>query len=454
MILTPLRAVDQLNRCLAEIDHWNPSVNAMITVDASGAMAAAQAADHARSLGNYLGPLHGVPIAVKDNLDTAGLRTTYGSGFFNDHIPQRDATVVSRLRKAGAVIVGKCTLHEFAFGVRSNNPVIGQCKNPWDTTKIPGGSSGGSGVAVATGMAQMALGTDTGGSVRIPAALNGVTGLRPTLGRVPNTGCMPVSETHDTVGPLARTAYEAAVLFSVIAGFDPLDPISENTQLPNFLSQLSGDIAGIRIGKPRNHYFDGLEPDVALAIERSIEELKSLGAVIVDVEVPGAELAHLSATHMIYSDACATHEHRLLKGGDEWSAQTLERMRMGLAYDGMQYARAMRHREAWCRQMQNLFNKVDILLSPTTLTTAPLIDDHRNLYEATRAVTANTYAGAFAKLPGISVPCGYSSSGLPIGLMLEAAMWQEPLLFKVACAYQSITDWHMRHPPKITTIRS
>jgi aspartyl-tRNA(Asn)/glutamyl-tRNA(Gln) amidotransferase subunit A len=205
MILTPLRAVDQLNRCLAEIDHWNPSVNAMITVDASGAMAAAQAADHARSLGNYLGPLHGVPIAVKDNLDTAGLRTTYGSGFFNDHIPQRDATVVSRLRKAGAVIVGKCTLHEFAFGVRSNNPVIGQCKNPWDTTKIPGGSSGGSGVAVATGMAQMALGTDTGGSVRIPAALNGVTGLRPTLGRVPNTGCMPVSETHDTVGPLART---------------------------------------------------------------------------------------------------------------------------------------------------------------------------------------------------------------------------------------------------------
>lgn len=442
----PLSALEHLEQCLTAVDTWNPFVNAMMIVDAESARQAAQAADDAAKQGRSLGLLHGIPIAVKDNLDTLGLRTTYGSGFFKDHIPAKDATVVSRLKQAGAVIVGKSSLHEFAFGVRSNNPVSGQCRNPWDITCIPGGSSGGSGVAVATGMSQMALGTDTGGSVRIPAALNGITGLRTTLGCVPNTGCMPVSETFDTVGPMARTAHEAALLFSVLSGFDSEDPMSESFRLEHFLPSLRQGIKGLKIGLPSNHYFDDLDPAVAMAIEQAIHTLKSLGALMVNVSIPGAESAHLSATHIIYMDACATHAERLRIGGDNWAPQTLERMRMGLTFTGTDYARAMRHREAWVRQMQAVFNHVDILLSPTTKTAAPPIIEDRNLFEATRAVTSNTYAGAFAKIPGLSVPCGFSSLGLPIGLMLEAAAWNEPLLLKVGCAFQDATDWHAYRP--------
>lgn len=437
---------ERLQRSLEAILQWDPLVTAMITVDEPGALRAAEAADRAAAQGRSLGLLHGVPLVVKDNIDTAGLRTTCGSRFFEDRVPAADAGVVQRLRAAGAVIVGKCTLHEFAFGVRSRNPVIGQCRNPWDPSRIPGGSSGGSGVAVATGMAEMALGTDTGGSVRVPAALNGISGLRPTSGRVSNHGCLPVSPTHDTIGPMARTVEQVALLFAVMAGYDVADPLSKQRELPNFLPRLRDGIAGVRIGRPRNHYFDNVEAPVGAAIEEALATLSRLGARIVEVDVPGAEEAHAWATAMIYSDACALHAERLEQGGERWGAQTLERMRMGLRYTGADYARAMRQREAWCRTLEDLFQKVDLLLSPTSPTVAPLIDESRSLFEATRAVTQNTYAGAFGRIPGLSVPCGASPEGLPIGLQLEAACWNEPLLLRAGFAFQSVTNWHERRP--------
>jgi aspartyl-tRNA(Asn)/glutamyl-tRNA(Gln) amidotransferase subunit A len=440
------RSIDRLQRCLEAIERWNPQVNAMVTVDADGARRAAEQADREQAAGRSRGLLHGVPLIVKDNLDTAGLRTTYGSGFFADHVPQTDAGVVTRLRRAGAVIVGKATMHEFAFGVRSFNPVIGQCRNPWDPSRIPGGSSGGSGVVVATGMAEMALGTDTGGSVRVPAALNGITGLRPTLGRVSNHGCMPVSPTFDTVGPMARTIEEVARLFAVTAGFDARDPVSEDRPLENLLPQLAGGIEGLRIGRPVNHYFTGLDPDVAASVEAGIETLRRLGAQVIDVEVPGAETAHSFATAMIYSDAYQCHAERVAQGGSRWAAQTLERLKTATTFTGADYARAMREREAWCRMLEALFGRIDLLVSPTTATVAPLIDDERSLLEATRAVTQNTYAGAFGRLPGLSLPCGLSRNGLPIGLQLEAAPWREALLLQAGWAFQSVTDWHLRRP--------
>jgi aspartyl-tRNA(Asn)/glutamyl-tRNA(Gln) amidotransferase subunit A len=443
---TVTESAERLERSLEATRKLNSRLKALITVDDEGARRAAAMADLAAARGQSLGLLHGIPIAVKDNIDTAGLRTTYGSAFFKDHVPSHDATVVKLLRRAGAVIVGKATLHEFAFGVRSHNPVIGQCRNPWDPTRIPGGSSGGSGVAVATGMSDMALGTDTGGSVRIPAALNGITGLRPTSGRVSNQGCMPVSPTHDTIGPMARTVDEVARLFAVIAGYDPADPLSEDRPLTNFLPRLQDGITGLRIGRPRNHYFEGMSPPVASAMEEAIRTLGRLGAQIVDIDVPGAAEAHAWATTMIYSDACAFHAERLAEGGDRWASQTLERMRMGLKYTGADYARAMRQREDWCRVLEGVFGQVDVLLSPASPTVAPLIDDDRTLFEATRAVTLNTYAGAFGRLPGLSLPCGFSAEGLPIGLQLEAAPWNEPTLLRAGWAYQSATDWHLRRP--------
>lgn len=439
-------SVERLERSLEATRKLNSRLKALITVDDEGARRAAATADLAAARGQFLGLLHGIPIAVKDNIDTAGLRTTYGSAFFKEHVPSHDATVVKLLRRAGAVIVGKATLHEFAFGVRSHNPVIGQCRNPWDPTRIPGGSSGGSGVAVATGMAEMALGTDTGGSVRIPAALNGITGLRPTCGRVSNQGCMPVSPTHDTIGPMARSVDEVARLFAVISGYDPADPLSEDRALTNFLPRLQDGIAGLRVGRPRNHYFENMSPPVASAMDEAIRTLSRLGAQIVDIDVPAAADAHAWATTMIYSDACAFHAERLAEGGDRWAPQTLERMRMGLKYTGADYARAMRQREEWCRVLQGVFGKVDVLLSPASPTVAPLIDDDRTLFEATRAVTLNTYAGAFGRLPGLSVPCGFSPEGLPIGLQLEAAPWNEPTLLRAGWAFQSATDWHQRRP--------
>jgi aspartyl-tRNA(Asn)/glutamyl-tRNA(Gln) amidotransferase subunit A len=439
-------SAERLRLCMDSIERWNPLVNAMITVDGEGARQSAEDADRASEMGRSRGLLHGIPVIVKDNIDTAGLRTTYGSGFFKDHIPANDATVVRLLRKAGAVIVGKSTLHEFAFGIRTFNPVVGQCRNPWDLTRIPGGSSGGSGVAVATGMAAMALGTDTGGSVRVPAALNGITGLRPTLGRVSNRGCMPVSPTHDTVGPMARSVEEVALLFAVIAGYDAEDHLSESRPLANFLPRIQDGISGLRVGRPRNHYFENLAQSVASAVEEAICTLARLGAEIVDIEVPGAADAHTWATTMIYSDACALHAERLEEGGDRWAPQTLERMRIGLKYSGADYARAMRQRESWCRQLEGVFRAVDVLVSPAAPTVAPLIEDDRSLFEATRAVTQNTYAGAFGRLPGLCVPCGVSREGLPIGLQVEAAPWNEALLLQVGWAFQSVTDWHKRLP--------
>lgn len=321
-----------VEQCLDNARKWNPHINVVITLDEDGARRSASEADRLAREGRSAGLLHGVPVLIKDNIDTAGLRTTYASGFFEEHIPEHDAAVVSRLRAAGAVILGKVSLHEFAFGIRSNNPVIGQSRNLWNREHIPGGSSGGSGAAVAAGLAPMALGTDTGGSVRIPAAFNGISGLRPTTGRVPNHGCMPVSPTHDTIGPMARSVNDVARLFAVIAGFDPADPVSANQPLENFLPRLGDPIEGMRIGIPVNNYFEGVDPAVGKAVEEAMRVLEKAGVRFVDVRVPGAEHAHEYATTMIYCDACAVHEERLNVGGPQWHPDTLERMQIGLKY--------------------------------------------------------------------------------------------------------------------------
>ena len=437
-------ATTRLDANLAAEKAWNPHVNAVITA-MPAARADAAAADQATREGRWLGLLHGATIAVKDNIETAGTRTTMASKWFADNVPNRDAPVVARMRRAGGVLTHKVTLHEFAFGVRSMSALIGQCKNPWDTSRIPGGSSGGSGVAVATGMADMALGTDTGGSVRIPAAINGITGLRPTSGRVPNAGCFPVSASHDTIGPMARSALDCARLFAVIAGYEPDDPTSRDQPLENFLPTLGDSIAGVRIGVVRKYYFDNMPADRAAAVEAAIAQLERLGAVVTEIAIPGAERMQDACAVMIYCDACDVHRDRL-KDPSKWAPQTIERLKLGLDWTGVDYAAALRTREAWIRTLAKTFDKVDVLLTPTIPIDPPPHAEDRSLWQATKAVAQNTYNGAFGHIPGIAVPCGFSAAGFPVSMQLEAAWWKEPLLLRMAHAYQQATDWHTRRP--------
>lgn len=433
---------------IASIDSWNPVTNAMMARNDEAAVVAADQIDEASDNGMWCGLLHGVTVMVKDNIDTAGMETTYGSSFFKGHVPNQDAPVVRRLRDAGAVIMGKATLHEFAFGVRSYNPVIGQACNPFDALRIPGGSSGGSGIAVATGMADMALGTDTGGSVRIPSSINGISGLRPTIGRVSNHGSFPVSVTNDTIGPMARTVSDVARLFAVMAGYDDADPISEDRPLENFLPTLGAGVKGVRIAVPRNYYFDSLDPDVAASAEAAIKVFESLGATVSDVTLDGAETALENLVTIIYADANIVHEQRLEGQDDKWGAQTIERMRTAQSQSSRDYARSLRAKEQWQRTLKRLFSDHDILLSPTLPHLPPLIDDNQSLGEATTRVAANTYPGSLGSLPGLSIPCGISRDNLPIGLQLEAAWWNEPALLRAGYAFQQSTSWH-NHRPKL-----
>ena len=441
---TPIESTRvRVSECLEQIEAVNESLNAVITVTGEDALAAAEALDNDA----WAGLLHGMPMVVKDNIDTAGIRSTSGARFLANNIPNRDATVVQRLRRAGAVVLGKANLHELCFGIRSNNSVAGQCHNPWSPVHVPGGSSGGSGSAVAAGFCVGALGSDTGGSVRLPASMNGISGLRPTVGRVPNTGSTPVSLSQDTIGPMARRVSDVARIFAVIAGYDASDPMSDGRPLENFLPSLNDGVAGVRIGLPREGYFEGAEPTVEAAVREAAAVLEVQGAVLVDVDVPEMAAMHEWASVVIFSDACSIHGERLRNEPDSIDPDTAVRMRTGFDYTGADYASAMRVRAVWRRTLLDVFQRVDILLSPTVHTEVPLIDDNKDLLSATRDATRNTYAGAFGQIPGLSVPCGFSAGGLPVGLQLEAAWWQEPLLLRVGHCFQQATDWHLRQPP-------
>lgn len=433
--------VSRVEKAGQAVSRLEPSVNALITPSIESAHGDARHQE-ARDDG---GLLAGMTLMIKDNIDTAGVRTTSGSKFFADHVPNRDAPVVARLRRAGALVLGKATMHEFAFGIRSHNSVSGQCHNPWDLTRVPGGSSGGSAAAVAANYCIGALGSDTGGSVRLPASFCGISGLRPTVGRVPNLGSTPVCPSQDTIGPMARSVSDVAKLFAVIAS--PGGNDSGLPRLHNFLPAIDGGVSGLKIGIPRNMYFDGIDASIAAQIESATSHLESLGARLVDIDVPGVEKMHEWATVVIFSDACEVHAQRLAESPEKFDTQVRERMTVGLTYRAVDYAHAMRQRERWRERLAHVFSEVDVLLSPTVHTPVPEIDDNKSLLQATKDATRNTYAGAFGQIPGLSIPCGFSADGLPVGLQLEAKWWDEPTLLRVGRAFQRDTDWHLRVAP-------
>ncbi len=441
-----MTATARLDAALQRIAALNDRFRAFATIDEDGARRAARAADAAAQDGGWRGLLQGMLVGVKDSIDTAGMRTACGSVLFADRVPNADAPVVQRLRDAGAVILGKTALMELCFGVRSTDMIAGQVRNPWNDQRVPGGSSGGSAAAVALDLCQGALGSDTGGSVRVPASFCGVTGLRPTHGGVPNRGALPVSASLDTIGPLARSVEDVARLFVAIAGPDPADPTSLDAPLPASLLTGPADVAGLRIGLPGHFYFDDVEPEVAGAVHRFADTLAAAGAVVTEVDLPGAELAHHHATTIILSDACEVHADALEHHQAAFSPEIYQRMSKGLALRGVDYARAERFREEWRRMLRQLFVGTDILVIPATPFAAPPIEDGVHLADSTRHATRFTYGGALAGLPGLSLPCGFSSGGLPIGVLLEAAWFNEAVLLRAGRFWQRATDWHERRP--------
>lgn len=431
---------------LARIEAVNGTYCAYVTVDAAGARRAAAEADAAHDQGRSCGLLDGMLIAVKDSIDTAMLRTACGSALFAGHVPSSDAPVVRRLRQAGAIVLGKAALMELCFGVRSTDMIGGQVRNPWNPQHVPGGSSGGSAAAVALDLCDAALGTDTGGSVRVPAAFCGIAGLRPTHGRVSNRGALAVSASFDTIGPMARSVDDIAKLLVAMAGYDAADPDSVRMPLDADILTASNDMAGVRVGIPKNFYFEDIDPDIAAAVRAVADTLADAGAEIVHIEIPGAEIAHHFATTIILADACEVHAEALDSRKQDFSPQVYQRMIKGRARSGVDYASAMRFRAEWRRRLRGLFADMDLLLYPTTPFAAPPIADGAHLEDATRHATRFAYGGGLAGLPGLSVPCGFTAAGLPIGALFEAAWCNEAVLLRAGRAWQRATDWHLRRP--------
>lgn len=434
------------------IDH---RLNCFIIRLAGGALDAAARIDAAVQAGRRPGPLAGVPIAVKDLADVAGVPTTAGAHQrFHTH-PRIDAPVVARLRAAGAVLIGKTNLHEFAYGVTNINPHFGPTRNPWDLRRIPGGSSGGSAAAVAAGMCAAAMGTDTGGSIRIPAALCGVVGLKPTYGRVPKAGILPLAWTLDHAGPLTRTVLDAAVLLKVMSGSDPADSSSAGVDVPPFDELLGQDIRGLRIGVPREYFWERLDDEVSVLCEDALGALRNLGAVVKDVSLSLASAAGSAVAVIIAAEATAVHERWLQTHPEDCGQDLRTRLERGFFISAVDYLQAQRARSFLTREFVKMFADVDVLVTPTTPSPAtPIEEEGRAAAETSLAMsmqlTRFTNPFNLTGLPAISVPCGFSAQGLPMGLQIVGRPWDEAMVLRVGHAYEQATEWHKRRPPLAT----
>jgi len=429
--------------CLARIEKSDPALNAFITVMAESALAEARRAEAEILRGEWRGPLHGVPVALKDLIDTAGVRTTAASALYKDRIPNQDAEVVRRLRQAGAVIVGKNNLHEFAYGGSSLVSYFGEVHNPWDLGRIAGGSSGGSAAAVVAGLAYAAIGTDTAGSIREPAALCGCVGLKPTYGRVSSRGVIPLSSSLDHVGPLGATVADAAVVLQAIAGYDPADITMADVPVADYVSALREGAKALRVGAPRGYFFDDLDPEVAAAMEHALRGMASLGAEITEVQldVPTDRTLQVAESY-------AYHAEGVARGPELYQPETLRRIQSGEKVSAAEYIQRRRELEEARRSIRAVFSDVDVLVTPTMPMPAPLIADLKAHPDALRPaelkLLRNTRPFNVWGLPTISIPCGFTQSGLPIGLQITGPHWREDMVLRLAHAYEQATAWHKR----------
>jgi aspartyl-tRNA(Asn)/glutamyl-tRNA(Gln) amidotransferase subunit A len=436
--------VELTTACLARIEKLNPSINAFITVTAEAALTQARLAEAEIQRGDWRGPLHGIPIAIKDLLDTAGIRTTAASALFRDRIPTVDADVVRRLKDAGAVLLGKQNLHEFAYGGSSMVSYFGEVCNPWDPTCIAGGSSGGSAASVAAGLGYGAIGTDTAGSIREPAALCGVVGLKPTYGRISVAGAIPLSPSLDHVGPIAGTVGDVAALFQAICGPNAKGSNDDNAAM-DFLSEPRAAMKTPRIGIPRALFFDDLDPEVESAIGEALTIISAMSAEIRDIELSVSTDRTLQS-----AESYACHAEFVARTPELYQPETLRRILTGQNINPLDIVERRRELAQIRREIAGVFENTDLLVTPTTPIPAPRISELKEHPELLRPrellLLRNTRPVNVWGLPAISIPCGFTKAGLPIGLQLIGPNGQEAKILQVAHAYEQATQWHKRRP--------
>jgi len=437
--------VELTSDCLARIEKLNPKLNAFITVMADSALAQARQAEKEIQRGHWRSPLHGVPLALKDLIDTAGIRTTAASALFKDRVPTEDAEVVRRLKDAGAVLLGKQNLHEFAYGGSSIVSYNGAVHNAWNPAHITGGSSGGSATAVAAGLCYGAIGSDTGGSIREPAALCGVVGLKPTYGRVSTRGVIPLAPSLDHVGPIAWTASDAAVILQAIAGHDAKDANSVDTPAGDYVAGLGVEPKAMRIGVPRNFFYEDLDPEVASAVEEALSVLKTLAADIRELE-----LAVPTDRTLLYAEAHAYHADLVARSPELYQPETLRRIRGGADISAAAVLERRRELQQARLKIRKVFESVDALVAPTTPIPAPSIAELTRNPDLLRPreilLLRNTRPVNIWGVPAVSVPCGFTEAGLPIGLQIIGPHWGEAGVLRLAHAYEQATAWHKRQP--------
>jgi len=433
--------------CLDRIERLDGTLNAFITVTADAALRTAAAAEVEIRDGGWRGPLHGVPIALKDLFDTAGVPTTAGSGLFAERIPDADAEVVRRLGDAGAISLGKLNMHEFAYGGTSHVSHFGPPHNPWDVQHIAGGSSGGSAAAVAANLCFGALGSDTGGSIRQPAAMCGIVGLKPTYGRVSNRGVIPLSWSLDHSGPMTRTVADAAVMLQTLAGYDPGDLSSVDVPVPDYASALTDDARSLRVGVPRGHFYDNLDGEVADAIGEAVAALETLTAGVVAVDLPAIGGLREISGPVLLAEAYAYHAEYVAVRSDAYDPDTLARVERGAGISAVDYIRARQALARVRRDVIAVFDEVDVLVTPTSPVPAPTLAAVADAGDIGLQTLRNTSPFNAFGLPTISVPAGFTGGGLPIGLQITAKPFDEAAMLRVAHAFERATRWGERRPP-------
>jgi aspartyl-tRNA(Asn)/glutamyl-tRNA(Gln) amidotransferase subunit A len=447
-----LSPVELTNACLKQIERLQPTLNAFITVTADHATRQARAAAREIAKGHYRGPLHGIPVSLKDLYATKGIRTTAGSRILENYVPKRDATTTARLMQAGAVLMGKNNLHEWACGVTTDNPFFGTCQNPWQIGHIPGGSSGGSAAAVASRQCFASLGSDTGGSIRIPAHMCGIFGHKPTYGLVPRTGIFPESWSFDHSGPMTRTVEDSAIVLQAIAGHDPQDPSSIPGKVANFSRGLKLGIKGLRVGVPRRYFFTDIDAGVRTQVLTAIAALETLGAQLVEVDIPEAELAMDCTFVIAWAEAAHYHRKWVRERPGDYGPDLLDLLQASSLYLATDYLQAQQVRARVRAAFRRLFETIDILATPAGPTPATAHGTTEMILQG-RPVSIMNKVAAFTAVanatgePACSVPCGFTKGGLPVGLMLHGRAGDDATVLRAAHAYEQAHDWHKQTPP-------